>query len=120
VRNTLSVVDNKNLKNAVTALDANRFEVEIVGIPLRLKSSHSEETVQQLVKLVNDKIQQSLNSTKSDSLQTAMLLACLNIAEEFLMFKRKALNDLSNVESHALEIVSNLESAQTPQGGLDL
>jgi cell division protein ZapA len=116
----LSADETKNSKNAVKALDANRFEVEIVGIPLRLKSSHSEETVQQLVKLVNDKIQQSLNSTKSDSIQTALLLACLNLAEEFLMFKRKALNDLSTVESRALEIVANLESTQTPSVGLDL
>ncbi len=105
--------------NSGNAPSVNRYEVEIVGIPLRLKSSHSEETVQQLVKLVNDRIQKSLGSTKSESLQTAMLLACLNLAEEFLMFKKKALNDISSVETHAIEIVSSLESAQT-QGGLDL
>ena len=95
-------------------------EVEIGGIHLRLKTSHSDQTVQQIVKLVNDKIQQSLQLTKSDSIQTATILACLNLAEEFLMFKRKALNDLSNVELKAQEIVANLESAHTSQVGLDL
>jgi hypothetical protein len=114
----LAVVENKT-ENKIKTIDANRFEVDIAGIILRLKSSHSEETVQQIVKLVNDKIQQSLNLTKSDSVQTAAILACLNLAEEFLMFKRRALSDLNNVELRAQEIVANLESIHTPQVGLD-
>lgn len=95
------------------------YEVEIGGIPLRLKSSHSEETVQQLVQFVNNKIQQSLTLTKTDSLQTAAILACLNLAEEHLVFKSKALSELSDVEIKAQEILANLESSRTPQVGLD-
>lgn len=95
------------------------YEVDIGGIPLRLKSSHSEETVQQLVQFVNNKIQQSLTLTKTDSLQTAAILACLNLAEEHLVFKSKALGDLSDVEIKAQEILANLESSRTPQVGLD-
>jgi cell division protein ZapA len=95
------------------------YEVEIGGISLRLKSSHSEETVQQLVQFVNNKIQQSLSLTKTDSLQTAAILACLNLAEEQLVFKTKALSELSDVEIKAQEILANLESSRVPQVGLD-
>lgn len=97
----------------------NVYEVEIGGISLRLKSSHSEETVQQLVQFVNNKIQQSLTLTKTDSLQTAAILACLNLAEEQFVFKKKALSELSDVEIKAQEILANLESSRTPQLGLD-
>ena len=97
----------------------NVYEVEIGGISLRLKSSHSRETVQQLVQFVNNKIQQSLSLTKTDSLQTAAILACLNLAEEQLVFKTKALSELSEVEIKAQEILANLESSRVPQVGLD-
>jgi hypothetical protein len=95
------------------------YEVEIGGISLRLKSSHTEETVQQLVQFVNNKIQASLSLTKTDSLQTAAILACLNLAEEHLVFKMKALSELSDVEIKAQEILANLESNRVPQVGLD-
>ncbi len=97
----------------------NVYEVEIGGIPLRLKSSHSKETVDQLVQFVNNKIQQSLTLTKTDSLQTAAILACLNLAEEHHVFKSKTLNELSDVEIKAQEILANLESNHIPQVGLD-
>ncbi len=95
------------------------YEVEIGGIHLRLKSSHSEETVKNIVNLVNSKIKEAMSLTKSDSLQTAAILACLNLAEEQFIFKKKALNELSDIESKTQEIVANLESTKSPQSELD-
>lgn len=95
------------------------YEVEIGGIHLRLKSSHSEETVNNIVNLVNSKIKEAMSLTKSDSLQTAAILACLNMAEEQFIFKKKALNELSDIETKAQEIVANLESTKSPQSELD-
>ena len=111
-------IDNKAQNNSGPS-NLKVHEVEIGGISLRLKSSHSEEIVQQLVQFVNNKIQQSLTLTKTDSLQTAAILACLNLAEEQLVFKKKALSELSDVEIKAQEILANIESSRTPQLGLD-
>lgn len=96
------------------------FDVEIGGIHLRLKSSHSKETVDKISDLVNSKIQQTMNVSKTDSLQLAAILACLNLVEENLMFKKRALEELDLVESKAQEIVANLESSRTPQVTLDV
>ncbi len=43
------------------------FDVEIAGVPLRLRSSHDEKTVHELVGLVNSKINESLFFTRTRS-----------------------------------------------------
>lgn len=95
------------------------YDVEIGGIHLRLKSSHSKETVDKIAGLVNSNIQKTMQASKTDSLQIAAILACLNLVEDNLTFKKKALAELKIVESKAQEIVANLESARIPQMGLD-
>lgn len=108
-----SQLDNKSV-------NIQTFDVEIGGIHLRLKSSHSKETVDKIAELVNSNIQKTMQASKTDSLQIAAILTCLNLVEENLMFKKKALHELKLVESKAQEIVANLESTRTPQVGLDV
>jgi cell division protein ZapA len=92
-------------------------EVEIAGVPLRLKSSHDEKTVNELVALVDSKIREALTLTKTGSIQNASILASLHLAEEFLSLKRKAKLELDSLEAKALKVISELESSQKP--GLD-
>jgi cell division protein ZapA len=89
------------------------IDVEIAGMTLRLKSSHDEATVHDLVRYVDHRIQEALPLTKNASLQTAALLACLNIAEELILLKRKAQAELNRVESKAQRILQHLENSQT-------
>ncbi len=89
------------------------FEVEIAGVPLRLKSSHDEQTVNELVRFVDEKVREALPLTKTGSIQNASILASLHLAEEYLMLKRKAQNELDGLEAKALKVISELESSRS-------
>ena len=85
------------------------YEFNFGGLPFRLRSSHSEEVVQELATYVDAKIQQALNATKSGSFQSAAVLAALNIAEELILLKRQALQELDRVEEKAQRISLELQ-----------
>ncbi len=88
------------------------YEVKIAGVPLRLKSSQSEDAVSELVELVDKKIQEALIVTKTGSIQNAAILAALNLAEEYISLKRNAKVELDRLEEMAEKIVSGLEASQ--------
>ena len=94
------------------------FEVEIAGVPLRLKSSHDEQTVQELVDLVDSKVRESLKASKTGSIQNAAILAALNLAEEYLLLKRRTKSELNSLETRAQKVLSELESSRVSQVGL--
>lgn len=95
------------------------FEVEIAGVPLRLKSSHDEQTVKELVELVDGKVREALSASKTGSIQNAVILASLNLAEEFLMLKRKTKSELEGLESRAQRVLMELESSRASQHSLN-
>ena len=88
------------------------YEVEIAGVSLRLKSSHDEQTVNELVRLVDEKVREALPLTKTGSIQNASILASLNLAEDYLMLKRKALSTLDGLEAKAEKVITELESTR--------
>ncbi len=92
------------------------FEFEIAGLPYKLKSSHDEQTVQELVDFVDQKVSQALSVTKSGSFQSAAVLAALNIAEELILLKRKAHHELDLIEAKALKLAESIEHSKIPQG----
>ena len=95
------------------------FEVEIAGQSMKIKTLHDEATVRELVAFVNQKIGQALPLTKSGSLQNASILACLNMAEELILLKRKTLEELDKVEAKARRVISSLESSREHSANLD-
>ena len=92
---------------------ARLFEVVVAGVPLRLKSSHDEETVNELISLVDRKVREALPLTKTGSIQNASILAALHLAEEYLILKRTAKAELDNLERKAEKIISELESSRS-------
>lgn len=110
------------MKTSNATSGAKTFEVEIAGVPLRLKSSHDEQTVKELVRLVDEKIREALPLTKTGSIQNASILASLNLAEDYLMLKRKALSELDGLEAKAMKVITEMESARSqvaPKTALD-
>ena len=95
------------------------FEVEIAGIPLKLKSNHEEKVVRELVAYVDEKVKEALEQTKNRSLQNAAVLATLNIAEEFLNFKKDAENEMDHLERRARKVITELETSRFSRMGLD-
>jgi cell division protein ZapA len=105
--NVLEHVENSQSKEKST------FEFVIAGMPYRLKSSHDVATVQQLVTFVDQKISQAMQATKKGSLQSAAVLAALNIAEELILLKRKASKELAKIEEKSHRISDQLEQLKS-------
>ena len=94
-----------------------RFEVEIAGISLVLRSQHSIEMVEKLV----SKVDQSINDyvKRGISFQNALLLTSLNYAEELVTLKSAAKEELTQIKSQAQQTLLNLESSQNSRVDLD-
>ena len=92
--------------------DRKTFELNIAGLNFRLRSSHDEQTVQELVNFVDGKMKTAMQATKSGSFQTAALLAALNIAEELILLKRRAQAELDELEDRVLKINQDLENSK--------
>ena len=98
--------------------DKRLYEVEIGGIGLRLRTSYDQETVDNLVSVVNERFEEALTSTKSGSIQMAAILAALNLAEENLLLKKRANVELDDIQNKAQRILSGLESSRIPKAGI--
>jgi len=107
-------------QTASPSLDKKTYEFTIAGMPYRLRSSHDELTVQELVQYVDQKVNQALAATKSGSFQSAAVLAALNIAEELILLKKRAHRELEKIEERALKLAQDLESSKTNRTGLNV
>lgn len=99
----------------MTNPDTKIFEVEIAGMSLKLRSSHDEQTVQELVSFVDQKINEALPKVKNGSLQTAAVLAVLNVSEELMLLKRQARRELERLESKTERVITSLEASRIPK-----
>ena len=93
------------------------YDLKIAGLPFKLRSSHDEETVKELVDFVDQKINQALQLAKSGSFQSAAVLAALNIAEELILLKKRAHRELDILEEKALKLSQDLESSKLTKSG---
>ncbi len=105
----------------VTELENNLYEVQLGGLTLKLKSSHDIKTVEKLISLVDDKINEAMTMGPSMSFQNALLLASLHIAEDVVVLKQNAQKNIQSIEDQALKILTELESSSDEtQAPLDL
>lgn len=94
------------------------YEVQVAGLPLRLKSSHDEKTVQELIQLIDHKVNAALASSSNISFQKALLLASLHVAEDLVFLKRALRDRLDSLETKAKSILTELDS--TPAARLTI
>lgn len=88
--------------------DLKTFEVEIAGVPLRLKSSHDQETVDEILEMVKEQMDPQLAKS---SLRNSALLACLRLAEELYLLRKKTKEELDNLESRTLDQIAHIQQA---------
>lgn len=93
--------------------DKRTFNFLIAGVPYKLKTSHDDETVKELVEFVNSKMNQAMTVTKNGSFQNAAVLTAMNIAEELILLKRKAQRELELLEERALQLSIDLENSKS-------
>ena len=95
------------------------YEVQVAGMPLRLKSSHDQQTVQELIDLVDGKVKAAMSSNSSISFQKALLLASLHVAEEFVFLKRAVRTRLDTLETKAKSVLTELDSSPLSRLNVD-
>ncbi|WP_413584842.1 cell division protein ZapA [Bdellovibrio sp. HCB274] len=88
------------------------FNFLIAGVPYKLRSSHDDATVQELVDFVNNKMNQAMAVTKNGSFQNAAVLTAMNIAEELILLKRKAQRELDKIEEKTMQLSLELENSK--------
>lgn len=88
------------------------YDFKIAGVPYKIKSSHDEPTLEQLVAYVNQKVTEAMKVTKNSSFQNAAVLASLNIAEEMILLKRRAQAELDKLEAKALKLAQEIENTK--------
>ena len=88
------------------------FDFKIAGVPYKLKTSHEDATVHELVDFVNDKVTEAMAVTKNSSFQNAAVLAAFNIAEEMILLKQRAQAELNKLEEKALKLAQDLENSK--------
>lgn len=87
------------------------YDVQVAGFPLRLKSSHDQQTVQELIDLVDAKVKEAMAANPNISFQKALLLAALHATEELVFLKRALNSRLDNLETKAKSILTELDSS---------
>lgn len=92
------------------------YDLNIAGMSFKLRSSHDEQTVKELVEFVDGKTKEAMQALKSGSFQSAAVLAALNIAEELILLKKRAHRELDLLEEKALKLSQNLENSKTFKG----
>jgi cell division protein ZapA len=103
----------------VAADEIKTHEVQIAGLPLKLRSSHSAQTVSELIALVNDREEKAMKLNPNLSFQKALVLASLHIAEDLLLLKRTTHGELDQLERQAKRILSELESSPVARIRMD-
>lgn len=101
------------VKGATVESSKNVYEVQVAGVPLKLRSSHDQSLVNELISFVDSKIKEVIDSSPSISYQNALLLAALNIAEDHVLLKRLARQELSSLETRTERILEQIEEAQS-------
>ena len=87
------------------------YEVKMAGVPFRVFSSHSEQRVNELVSLVDQRITKVLEKKKGTSFQKALCLVSLNFAEELSVLKQRSLSLLQGIENQIDDLLTDVESS---------
>lgn len=88
------------------------YNFDIAGVPYKLKTSHDESIVLELVEFVNSRMTKALAQTKNGSYQNAAVLTAMNLAEELVLLKRRTQRELEVIEQKAIQLSMDLENSK--------
>ena len=88
-------------------------EIQVGGCSLKLKSDHDPADLEEILQVVEKQTAQA-KSKGLLSVQKTLALSCLNIAEELVLLKKTARQNLDQLESAAQSVFSELKSS-SPQ-----
>jgi cell division protein ZapA len=82
------------------------FYIRILGQELSVLSDSGDDHVANVVKYVNDKVEEIGKSPNSFNTLSVAILAALNIADEYIKFKGAEKNIYSQLESRSEKLIS--------------
>jgi len=85
--------------------------IEVAGAKLNLRSAHSGELVDNIAALFNEKINEVKQVNSQISYQNSLILAGLQLAEEYLLFKKASLQKINHIETEAQGILKEFEDS---------
>jgi len=80
-------------------------EISIMGQKFMIRSESNEEYVQQVAGFVDEKINEVMQSTKSVASLNVAILAAMNIADEYLKFRRDREDSLTKAEKKIKDMI---------------
>jgi cell division protein ZapA len=88
------------------------YNFKIAGVSYKIKTSHDEIMINELINVVNQKMSEAMVLTNNTSFQNAAILSVLNMAEELILLKKKAHTELEKLEAKALKLSEDLENSK--------
>lgn len=80
-------------------------EVMIMGQKFMVRSDSNEDYILEVSRYVDEKVKGVMQSTKSVASLNVALLAAMNIADEFMRFKREKETKIINVEKKIKDLI---------------
>lgn len=88
-----------------------RYEIKILGQELAVVSDAEEEQVAAIVRFVNERMEEIMQSTEGLRALDVAILAALNISEEFLKLKGVNQDLCEQLESRSEKLIQLIENA---------
>ena len=89
----------------------NTYDIEFQSQCFRLKTNHDKEVFQALRSEVEKKLNEVQSSYKKISIEKALFLTCLYLAEDKFFLKRAIDENIDSLESQAKDILKDIESS---------
>lgn len=87
------------------------YKVRIGDCNLNLKTNHNLGTLDEIIKVVEQKILASKEHNPTLSVQKTFALCCFNVAEELVYLKQVVRRQLDSLESSTQFVLSELQSS---------
>ena len=87
------------------------YNVEFQSQSLKLMTEHDPKAFQALKSEVEKKLDEVQNSYNKISIEKALFLTCLHLAEDKFLLKKAIDKNINSLESQAKSILEELESA---------
>lgn len=106
------------MAHSISEAEKKSYEFEIAGMPYKLKSSHDERTVRELVEYVDQKVKQALAQVRIIS--KCRCSGGIKYAEELILLKHKAQHELDALELKAVKISHDLNNSRINRKGMNV
>ncbi|UCD84791.1 MAG: cell division protein ZapA [Deltaproteobacteria bacterium] len=87
----------------------NSVQVEILGKEFTVKSENDESYVKEIADYVNRKMEEVLKDTRTVATVNVVLLAALNIADEYFRAKDQNQKLIGDIEEKCQELINLIE-----------